>query len=115
VAQEPTRRFEVDPRALLDVQRRARSGGPALAAVYHSHPSGGAALSAADRASLLLDDGAPVLPGVDLLVVGLGEGRAEEVRLHRWSAPGAFSEVARAVLSRTSGEGARWVISAKLP
>ena len=113
VAPDPRRRFEVDARDLLAVHRLARGGGPAVVAVYHSHPVGGAGLSAADRAALLLEDGAPLLPGVDLVVVGLRQGRADEVRVHRYEAPGRLAEVARAGPERTKGEVKAWVISAK--
>jgi len=100
-APDPRRRFEVDVRDLLAVHRLARDGGPKVVAVYHSHPSGGAALSAVDRAALLLEDGRPLLPGVDLVVVGLRQGRADEVRVHRWAAPFLFLEVASAWSKRT--------------
>jgi proteasome lid subunit RPN8/RPN11 len=117
VAAEPARRFEVDPRDLLAVHRLERAGGPRLAAVYHSHPTGDAGLSATDRAALLLD-GAPLLPGVELVVVGVRGGRAVEVRLHRWAAREGFREVIRAARlaeDRTDRENGSWVISANVP
>jgi proteasome lid subunit RPN8/RPN11 len=113
-APEPAGRFEVDVRDLLALHKRTRAEGSAIAAVYHSHPRGGAGLSALDREASLLEDGAPLLPGVELLVVGLGGGKAEEVRLHRWCEPGIFVEVARAARRRTSGEAGAWAISGKL-
>ncbi|MFN7174249.1 MAG: Mov34/MPN/PAD-1 family protein [Thermaurantiacus tibetensis] len=52
VAATPAQAFEVDPRHLLEVQRAARAGGPAAVGVWHSHPSGPLAPSAADRAGV---------------------------------------------------------------
>jgi proteasome lid subunit RPN8/RPN11 len=46
----PETHFEVDPQALIDAHRAARSGGPAVIGYYHSHPHGRAAPSATDRA-----------------------------------------------------------------
>ena len=50
VAAERLRRFEIDPQALVDAHRVARSGGPQVLGYYHSHPGGPAAPSATDRA-----------------------------------------------------------------
>lgn len=50
VAADPRRRFEIDPQALVDAHRVARSGGPQVLGYYHSHPAGPAAPSATDRA-----------------------------------------------------------------
>ncbi|WP_086737134.1 M67 family metallopeptidase [Erythrobacter colymbi] len=47
----PATHFEIDPQALIDAHRAARSGGgPQVIGYYHSHPSGPAAPSATDRA-----------------------------------------------------------------
>lgn len=46
----PQTHFEIDPKALVDAHRAARQGGPEVLGYYHSHPSGPAAPSAADRA-----------------------------------------------------------------
>ncbi|WP_425230142.1 M67 family metallopeptidase [Sphingomonas sp.] len=40
VATEPAAAFEIDPTALIAAHRAARSGGPAIAGCYHSHPGG---------------------------------------------------------------------------
>jgi proteasome lid subunit RPN8/RPN11 len=50
VAAERLRRFEIDPQALVDAHRAARSGGAQVVGYYHSHPSGPAAPSETDRA-----------------------------------------------------------------
>lgn len=47
----PHTHFEIDPQALIDAHRAARSGGPELIGYFHSHPVGAAAPSATDRAS----------------------------------------------------------------
>ena len=46
---QPARHFDIDPQALVDAFRAARSGGPQVVGYYHSHPSGPAEPSATDR------------------------------------------------------------------
>ena len=50
VADDPTRRFEIDPTTLLRGHREARESGRALLGWYHSHPGGRAEPSAIDAA-----------------------------------------------------------------
>jgi proteasome lid subunit RPN8/RPN11 len=50
VAADRSRRFEIDPQALIDAHRAARAGGLEVVGYYHSHPSGLAEPSAIDRA-----------------------------------------------------------------
>jgi proteasome lid subunit RPN8/RPN11 len=50
VADDPTRRFEIDPKALFAAIRAERKGGERLAGYYHSHPEGVAEPSAHDAA-----------------------------------------------------------------
>jgi desampylase len=69
VAADPSRRFEIDPAALLAAHRAARAGGPRLIGSYHSHPSGEATPSACD-AEAAAPDG-----GLWLIIAG-GEVRA---------------------------------------
>lgn len=52
IAADPRCRFEVEPRHLIDSQRSARNGGPAVVGVWHSHPEGPLRPSAADRAGV---------------------------------------------------------------
>jgi desampylase len=40
VAPDPTCHFEVDPAQLIAAHKAARSGGPAVLGVWHSHPNG---------------------------------------------------------------------------
>ncbi|MCA0978191.1 M67 family metallopeptidase [Qipengyuania flava] len=46
----PLTHFEIDPQALVDAHREARSGGPQVLGYYHSHPNGLARPSATDEA-----------------------------------------------------------------
>jgi proteasome lid subunit RPN8/RPN11 len=55
VAAEPRSRFEIDPQALLDAHRAARSGGPPVLGYYHSHPGGSDQPSTIDRAQAAHD------------------------------------------------------------
>jgi len=50
VAPDPLRLFEIDPQALIDAHRAARSGGPELRGYYHSHPASPLEPSIIDRA-----------------------------------------------------------------
>ena len=50
VADDPARRFEVDPRVLLATHRHARETGRELLGPWHSNPDGAAMPSATDRA-----------------------------------------------------------------
>ena len=65
-------RYEVDPRAHIDLRRVLRRFTPELAiiGVYHSHPRGLAVPSAADVSEALYEDWIH-------LIVGLGGARAE--------------------------------------
>lgn len=48
VADDPSRRFEIDPMALLAAHKAARAGGPDIVGYYHSHPEGHPLPSAID-------------------------------------------------------------------
>lgn len=52
---QPETHFEIDPQALIDAHRAARSGGPELLGYYHSHPFGEARPSATDKAMAARD------------------------------------------------------------
>jgi proteasome lid subunit RPN8/RPN11 len=47
----PATHFEIDPQALIDAHRAARSGGADVIGYFHSHPVGEPAPSATDSAS----------------------------------------------------------------
>jgi desampylase len=55
VADDPARRFEIDPAVLIAAHRGARAGGPAVIGSWHSHPSGSAEPSACDAALAAAD------------------------------------------------------------
>lgn len=65
VAEEPERRFEIDPAALFAALRAERAGGPRIAGYWHSHPSGDATPSVTDAAMAAPD-------GKLWLIVGRG-------------------------------------------
>lgn len=92
-AADPARSFRIEPGDFLAVLRRVEREGCGVAALYHSHPFGGSALSARDVADLTMEGG-PILPGVELWVIGMVAGKAEELRAYRWT-DGGYAEVAR--------------------
>lgn len=100
-AADPRHAFEVAPADVLAALRRVEREGLALAAVYHSHPRGGTALSARDLAALA-PGGAPLLEGVALVVVALRAGAVEGVAIHQWCESGF---AARDVALARSGRG----------
>jgi desampylase len=55
VAADLHRGFEIDPQALIDAHRAARSGGPQVLGYFHSHPAGPAEPSTTDRAQAAHD------------------------------------------------------------
>lgn len=87
VAADPSRRFEIDPAALLAAHRAARGGGPALVGHYHSHPSGDPrpsprdAASAAPDGALWLIAAGGVVRGWRAVAAGAVEGRFDPVAL----------------------------------
>jgi hypothetical protein len=67
--------------------RRLRAGGGCIVAIYHSHRDGPARLSGKDLEDAL-DGGAPVLPGVEQVVIGMSYGKVQEVRAYGFIASG---------------------------
>jgi proteasome lid subunit RPN8/RPN11 len=77
---------------LLEIGRR-ESEGFEVRVIYHSHVDAGAYFSETDRRNAMVD-GTPAYPTATYVVVGVSEGRAVEIRAHRWSAErGEFLEV----------------------
>lgn len=60
----------------------AKARGEREKGLYHSHPDGGLALSAADLAGFIHRDG-PLFPGVDIVVIGTLRGRASGLRVYQ--------------------------------
>ena len=56
IARHANRQFEIDPAALIEAERAARDGGPAIVGYYHSHPQGDVKPSQTDAASAAADE-----------------------------------------------------------
>lgn len=65
---ERGRRFLMDPRVVLNVQRALRGSGERLLGFYHSHPDGSSEPSAPDRSYMVL------WPGTAWLIVPVAGG-----------------------------------------
>ncbi len=87
VAERPAEAYQVDPAAHLALARRLRREGGRIAAVYHSHVHGSARLSEEDL-RCAIDDGQPLLPGVDQVVIGMRDRKAAEIRVFSWDGSG---------------------------
>jgi proteasome lid subunit RPN8/RPN11 len=82
-ASDPGRGYEIPPDATLAALARLDRDGLELVAVYHSHLTGGADLSARDIAGAV-EGGQLLLPGVEHVVIALERGRAVRIRGHRY-------------------------------
>lgn len=81
------KRFEVDPRLILKLQRELRGRAERLVGHYHSHPDGPADPSATD-AEMTWE------PGLAWLIVPVAEGRAGPPAAHEPTAQGGFRPLA---------------------
>ena len=75
VADEPARRFEIDPALRLRLQRTLRQSGRRVIGIYHSHPNGLARPSPRDLE-------AAWEPDLVWLVVGVRRGRTMQSAAH---------------------------------
>ena len=83
VAEPPrTKRFEVDPRLRLRLERALRDGPESVIGVYHSHPNGSAEPSATDIAMIFE-------PAMIWLITAVVEGKAEATKAYRPAEDGA--------------------------
>lgn len=80
-------RFAMDEAALITALRRGRCGGLEPLVFVHSHPDGGASLSARDRRSMRYGDH-PLWPGTWWWVRPVRRGKVEPGRFHPCDAPG---------------------------
>ncbi len=98
VAEPPrTRRFEVDPRLRLRLERTLRGGPDAVVGVYHSHPDGVAEPSATDL-SMVFE------PDLVWVITAVGGGKAGPTRAFRAKADrSAFLPVEIALAHRVGG------------
>lgn len=85
VAMDPSRRFEIDPAALIAAHRAQRHGGPTLIGHFHSHPTGLAEPSPRDEAEAAGD-------GALWLILGAGQAG-----LWRSETPGRLTRLSLAV------------------
>ena len=83
VAEPPrTRRFEVDPRLRLRLERKFRESPDSVMGVYHSHPNGSAAPSETDI-SMIFE------PDMIWLITAVSEGRAGATKAYKPAGDGA--------------------------
>lgn len=98
VAEPPrTRRFEVDPRLRLRLERRLRGRPDSIVGLYHSHPDGAAEPSERDRAMVFE-------PALIWLITAVGRNRAPATRAWRPTADGAAFVPVRLVLTGAAEE-----------
>lgn len=86
VAEEPRRRFLIDPQAQFALMRDLRGTERRLIGCYHSHPGGEAMPSATDRAN--------AYEAGFLYVIAGGNPDILDLRAYMYSANGTFIEVA---------------------
>ena len=85
IAEEPSRRFEIDPSLRLRLQKAARAGGDVILGHYHSHPDGAARPSDTDRAGIFEAD-------LIWLIVAVKYGRMESLAAFMpWPKGGGFT------------------------
>ena len=83
VAEPPrTRRFEVDPKLRLRLERELRGGPDAIIGVFHSHPNGSAAPSETDI-SMIFE------PDMVWLITAVADGRAGATMAYKPTEDGA--------------------------
>ena len=98
VAEPPrTRRFEVDPRLRLRLERRLRGRPDSIVGLYHSHPDGAAEPSERDRAMVFE-------PALIWLITAVGRHRAPATRAWRPTADGAAFVPVRLALAGPAEE-----------
>ncbi len=97
-AADPCTGYAMAPAELLRAVAGAERDGGGLAAVFHSHPEGGARLSIEDLRAAL-HEGEPLWPGVEQVVVSVRGGVAAEIARYRFER-GAFRRVPAAGGSR---------------
>lgn len=76
--------FFMEPRELLDTEKKNRESGRFTAVIYHSHIDADAYFSEEDERAALMN-GHPAYPGVLHLVVSVRAGRANHFRVFGWS------------------------------
>ncbi len=77
--------YWVDPQELLSIHKSMRKTGEQIRVIYHSHMDAGAYFSEEDQ-RMALDEGRPVYPGVDYLVMAVKKGKTHDSKLYCWDA-----------------------------
>lgn len=90
VASDTGASFEIDPRALIEAHKRARTGGPAILGHYHSHPHGSATPSARDASAAAADGSLWLIVGAG--TVGLWRAVSGGAHLDKFDAIGIVVE-----------------------
>lgn len=84
--------YFMDPRAQLAVWEAAEAKGERLIAIVHSHADVGAYFSAEDRALALTEEGEPLQPGVEYLVLSVRAAGCDAIRGFLFEAAGQSTE-----------------------
>jgi proteasome lid subunit RPN8/RPN11 len=92
IAENPTRRFLIDPQAQFDLMRRLRDTNSRIIGCFHSHPDGRAEPSAADRAEAYETD--------FLYLIAAGSPEFFTLKAHLFTGPVGFVP-----LAISSGDG----------
>jgi proteasome lid subunit RPN8/RPN11 len=85
IADDPRRRFLIDPQAQFDLMRRLRGAGTRIIGCFHSHPDGEAKPSATDRAEAYESD--------FLYLIAGGSRDVFTLKAYLFTDPGGFSPV----------------------
>lgn len=75
--------YFMDPRELIDAEKKLREQSKVLAGIYHSHIDTGAYFSDEDHRAALVG-GTPAYPGVRYLVISVEARRVRSIRLFSW-------------------------------
>jgi adenylyltransferase/sulfurtransferase len=84
--------YLMEPREQLAALEDAERAGERLCAIVHSHADVGAYFSEEDRAMALTDEGEPLQPGVEYLVLSVRGGRCDAIKGFRLEGRGRSTE-----------------------
>lgn len=76
--------FFIDPKELMDIQRKIEDKGMHIKMFYHSHPDHDAYFSEEDK-RMALFDGEPLYPEARYLVVSVYDGKIKDEVLFSWN------------------------------
>jgi len=76
--------FAINPQRLFLIDAEVRAKGWRLKLIYHSHPDGSTELSSADCQAAVAQDGSPLHPNVEYMVVGVKDGAVVAHAFHTW-------------------------------